>query len=135
MARPRKTTPRVRVREDGSTVSQVHYRIPRPGLPEPIATSQSFDDHAAAIRWAELLDRVGPVEAERVLAAQLAAAPDVIMLTPWLRRHLDSLGESVEEETKRKYRSMIDHDITPFFNGEHLPVDAVTTDMNVAWVE
>ncbi|MFD6399003.1 hypothetical protein [Nocardia sp. NPDC060249] len=59
----------------------------------------------------------------------------MIMLTPWLRRHVDLLGESVEEETKRKYRRMIDHDITPFFNGEHLPVDAVTPDMDVAWVE
>lgn len=30
---------------------------------------------------------------------------------------------------------MIDHDITPFFNGEYLPVDAVTPDMDVTWVE
>ncbi|MEU4707316.1 hypothetical protein AB0G00_12885 [Nocardia salmonicida] len=135
MARPRKTTPRIRVRKDGSTVSQVRCRIPRPGLSEPVATSQSFADHAVAIRWAKLLDQVGSVEAECVLAAQLAAAPDVIMLTPWLRRHVDLLGESVEEETKRKYRRMIDHDITPFSNGERLPVDAVTRDTDVVWVE
>lgn len=127
------TTPRVRVRKDGTTYSQVRYRVTRDG--KTVQSSQSFDDHAAAIRWAKLLDRVGAVEAERVLAAQLASAPDVIMLTPWLRRYVDLLGESVEEETKRKYRRMIDHDITPFFNGNFLPVDAVTPDMDVAWVE
>lgn len=67
------TTPRIRVRKDGSTYSQVRYRITRPGHSKPVQSSQSFDDHAAAIRWARLLDRVGPVEAERVLAAKLAA--------------------------------------------------------------
>ncbi|WP_327147130.1 hypothetical protein [Nocardia sp. NBC_01329] len=123
----------MRVRKDGTTYSQVRYRVTRGG--KTVQSSQSFDDHNAAIRWAKLLDRVGAIEAERVLAAQLASAPDVIMLTPWLRRHVDLLGESVEEETKPKYRRMIDLDITPFFNGNHLPVDAVTPDMDVAWVE
>lgn len=98
MSCPRKTTPRIRVRKDGSTVSQVRYRITRPGE-EETATSQTFTDHAAAVRWAKLLDRVGPIEAERVLAVQLAATPETIMLTPWLRRHVDLFGESVEEET------------------------------------
>ncbi|MGW6699781.1 hypothetical protein [Nocardia sp. NPDC055049] len=123
----------MRVRKDGTTYSQVRYRVTRDG--KTVQSSQSFDDHGAAIRWAKLLDRVGAIEAERVLAAQLASTPDVIMLTPWLRRHVDLLGGSVEEETKRKYRCMIDHDITPFFNGNYPPVDAVTPDMDVAWVE
>ncbi|RJO70622.1 hypothetical protein D5S18_25715 [Nocardia panacis] len=111
----------------------MRYRIERDGT--LVQTSQSFDDHAAAIRFAKLVDRVGPVEAERVLAAQLAAVPEAVMLTPWLHRHVKLLGESVEAETKRKYERIIDHSITPFFNGNHLPVDAVTPDMDVAWVE
>lgn len=130
------TTPRIRVRKDGSTYSQVRYRITRPGHSKPVETSQSFDDHAAAIRWAKLLDRVGPVEAERVLAAQLGAAEDTaVMLTDWLHRYVDGLGKSVDDETKRKYRRYVDRDITPFFNGRHLPVDAVTPELDAAWVD
>ncbi|MER7452525.1 hypothetical protein ABTW96_19795 [Nocardia beijingensis] len=69
------TTPRIRVHKDGSTYSQGRYRVTRPGRSKPVQTSPSFDDHAAAIRWIRLLVRVGPVEAERILAAQLGAAP------------------------------------------------------------
>ncbi|MEU6186633.1 hypothetical protein [Nocardia sp. NPDC047038] len=127
------TTPRIRVRKDGSTHSQVRYRIIRDS--KAVQTSQSFDDHAAAIRWARLLDRVGPAEAEGVLAAQLGAVVDTITLKVWLHRCVDSLGKSVDEETKRKYRRMIDRDIVPFFNGEHLPVDGVTPELDAAWVE
>ncbi|APE32654.1 hypothetical protein BOX37_00150 [Nocardia mangyaensis] len=137
MSRPRKTTPRIRVRKDGSTVSQVRYRIKRPGAAEEIATSQTFVDHAEAIRWAKLLDRVGAVEAERVLAARLAAAAaeaEVLTLKAWLHRYVNSLGKSVEEETKRKYRRMIDRDMVPFF-GEDLPVDALTPELDAAWVD
>ncbi|MFD3431114.1 hypothetical protein [Nocardia fluminea] len=128
------TTPRIRIRTDGSTYSQVRYRITRAGHSKPVQTSQSFDDHAAAIRWAKLLDRVGPIEAERVLAAQLAADPDVVMLKVWLHRYVDSLGKSVDDETKRKYRRMIDRDMVPFF-GEHLPVDAMTPELDAAWID
>jgi integrase len=128
------TTPRIRVRKDGSTYSQVRYRITRPGHRTPVQTSQSFDDHRAAIRWAKLLDRVGPIEAERVLAAQLAADPDVVTLKVWLHRYVDSLGKSVDDETKRKYRRMIDRDMVPFL-GENLPVDAMTPELDAAWVE
>ncbi|MGW5377391.1 hypothetical protein ACWESM_18290 [Nocardia sp. NPDC003999] len=127
------TTPSIRVRKDGSTYSQVRYRIIRDS--KAVQTSQSFDDHAAAIRWARLLDRVGPAEAEGVLAAQLGAVVDTITLKVWLHRYVDSLGKSVDEETKRKYRRMIDRDIVPFFNGEHLPVDGVTPELDAAWVE
>lgn len=126
------TTPRIRVRKDGSTYSQVRYRVTRNG--KTVQASQSFSDHRAAIRWAKLLDRVGPIEAERVLAAQLAAEPDVVMLKVWLHRYVDSLGKSVDEETKRKYRRMIDRDMVPFF-GEHLPVDAMTPELDAAWVD
>lgn len=137
MARPRKTTPRIRVRKDGSTVSQVRYRIKRPGAAEEIATSQTFVDHVEAIRWAKLLDRVGAVEAERVLAARLAAAAaeaEVLTLKTWLHRYVDSLGRSVEDETKRKYRRMVDRDMVPFF-GESLPADALTPELDAAWVD
>ncbi|MBF6460766.1 hypothetical protein IU433_17180 [Nocardia puris] len=111
-------------------------RIPRPqrSAAKSVQTSQSFDDHAAAIRWAKLLDRVGAAEAERVLAAQLAATPEVLTLKVWLHRYINSLGKSVEEETRRKYRRMVDRDMIPFF-GEHLPVDALTPELDAAWVD
>ncbi len=127
------TTPRIRVRKDGSTYSQVRYRITRDG--KTVQASRSFNDHAAAIRWARLLDRVGPIEAERVLDAQLGAVADVLTLTEWLHRYVAGLGKSVDDETRRKYRRYIDRDITPFFQGNHLPVDAVTPELDAAWVE
>lgn len=129
------TTPRVRIRKDGSTYSQVRYRITRPGHSSPVQSSQSFDDHTAAIRWARLLDRVGPIEAERILRAQLAADVATVTLTEWLHRYIKSLGKSVDEETARKYRRIVDRDITPFFNGRFLPLDAVTPELDAAWVE
>jgi integrase len=65
-----------------------------------------------------------PGRAERVLAAQLGAVADTITLQVWLRRYVDRLGKSVDEETKRKYRRMIDRDIVPFFNGSTCPSTA-----------
>jgi len=56
-------------------------------------------------------------------------------LTTWLRRYADRLT-GIEEATRGKYHRYIDIDIDidPFFDGSHIPVDAVTQDMDAAWV-
>ncbi|WP_406234992.1 tyrosine-type recombinase/integrase [Nocardia sp. NBC_01009] len=125
------TTPRIRTRKDGTAYSQVRYRVDRDG--RTLQTSRSFDDHQAAIRWARLLDRVGPIEAERILAAQLAAADEpLVLLVDYLRTYVARLT-GIEEETRRRYGRFIDLDIEPFFT-DSLPIDLLTQDTDAAWV-
>ncbi len=85
-------TPRPRPRKDGTIGFQVRYRVPRPGSPAPVATSQVFDDIESATRWAELLHRVGPVAAEGILAAQLGAGTSQVpTLVECCRHYVDKL--------------------------------------------
>ncbi|WP_328408214.1 hypothetical protein [Nocardia sp. NBC_00403] len=122
------STPRIRIRKDNTTYSQVRYRVECDG--RTVETSQSFDDHGAAIRWAKLLDEVGPLEAERILAAQQGATQsEFVTLTEWLRRYANRLT-GIEEATRTRYHRYI----TPFFDGAYTPVEAVTQDMDAAWV-
>lgn len=124
-------TPRPRPRSDGSICWQVRYTITRNG--RPVATSQPFDDEAAAVQWAALLDKVGPERAEAVLLARLGAEPGAEMtLVEWLRRYADRL-RGVEEETRKRYHRFVDLDIVPFF-GADFPLSAYTEEMDAAWV-
>lgn len=129
-------TPRPRPRSDGTIGYQVRYRIDR-GTGKPTESSQMFDDYTAAANWAELLVRVGAAEAERILAARLGAESSTAMdFVAWLRHYIDRLT-GVEPETKKKYHRFVDLDIAQFYAknyGERLPVDAVTQDMDAAWV-
>ncbi|MFR9752585.1 hypothetical protein ACL02S_16325 [Nocardia sp. 004] len=54
------------------------------------------------------------------------------MLFEWLRRYIDH-RTGVEGATKDKYRRFVDLDIAPSF-GSTLPVDALTQDLDAAWV-
>ncbi|GAB4582585.1 tyrosine-type recombinase/integrase [Nocardia sp. IFM 10818] len=127
------TTPRPRVRKDGGITYQVRYRIDR-GTGKPVQSSQPFADLESATKFARLLDTVGAVEAERILAAQQAAVSgsNVVTFVGWLRHYIDRLT-GVEPETKKKYHRFVDLDIVPFY-GEALPLEAVTQDMDAAWV-
>lgn len=129
-AKKRCHTPRPRPRKDGSICWQVRYTIIRNG--RPVATSQPFDDEAAAVRWAALLDRVGPERAESVLAAQLEASSAAeLTVSQWLRRYAARLT-GIEEATRTKYIRFIDRDVDPFM-GE-LPLRAYTEELDAAWV-
>lgn len=123
-------TPRPRHRADGSIGWQVRYTTTRTGQPK--STSQTFDDEVAAVRWAALLDRVGPERAESVLAAQLATADAAaITIGDWLRRYADRLT-GIEEETRRRYHRFVARDVDPFMGD--LPIGAYTEDLDAAWV-
>ncbi|WP_433197100.1 hypothetical protein ACQP1G_00055 [Nocardia sp. CA-107356] len=123
--------PCIRHRKDDSTYSQVRHRIPCGG--RTVATSQSFDDHAVAVRWYKLFENVGPVEAERNPAVRTAAhAAELVTLTGWLRRYADRLT-GVEPETRKRYHRYIDDDVAGFY-GEGMPLDAVTQDTAAEWV-
>ncbi|MGI5222219.1 tyrosine-type recombinase/integrase [Nocardia sp. CA-290969] len=123
-------TPTPRPRSDGTIGWQVRYYIERGGKLR--RTSQTFDDEVAAVRWAALLDRVGPERAESVLTAQLAAGAAATMtIGQWLRRYADRLT-GIEEETRRKYVRFIERDVDPFMGG--LPIGAYTEELDAAWV-
>jgi integrase len=129
-AKKRCHTPRPRPRKDGSICWQVRYTINRNG--RPVATSQPFDDEAAAVRWAALLDRVGPERAESVLAAQLATSSAAeLTIGEWLRRYAARLT-GIEEATRKKYVRFIERDIDEFMGA--LPLAAYTEDLDAAWV-
>ncbi|WP_280361261.1 hypothetical protein [Nocardia wallacei] len=66
---------RIRTRKDGSAYSQVLFRH------HGKQTSESFDDHAAALEWQGLLDLVGPDEALDILTAAQQATHAVRTLT------------------------------------------------------
>jgi integrase len=129
-AKKRTHTPRPRHRSDGSVGWQVRYTITRGGRRTP--TSQTFDDEVAAVRWAALLDRVGPERAESVLAAQLeAAAAAELTVGEWLRRYAARLT-GIEEATRHKYMRYIERDVDPFMGS--MPVGAYTEELDAAWV-
>ncbi|MFD4439992.1 hypothetical protein ACFWPK_09440 [Nocardia sp. NPDC058519] len=76
-------------------MSQVRYRVPRPGVSEPVATLQTHDDHAAAIRWAKLLDRV----ADRLVAdahgtLELRKGRERALLFDWAVATLPTFSEA-----------------------------------------
>ena len=52
---------RLRPRSDGTVANDVRYRLDRK------SRTMSFDDSAAASRWAKILRQVGPVEAVKLL--------------------------------------------------------------------
>ncbi|NEW27287.1 tyrosine-type recombinase/integrase [Nocardia cyriacigeorgica] len=129
--RKRTHTPRPRPRKDGTVAWQVRYTIVRNG--KTVATSQVFDDEVAAIRWAALLDRLGPDRAEAILSAQLAAEAEAeLTIAAWLRRYVDRLT-GIEPATRKRYHRFIDLDVVGFF-GEHAPLKAYTEELDAAWV-
>ncbi|MGV9678756.1 tyrosine-type recombinase/integrase [Nocardia sp. NPDC003482] len=122
-------TPRPRPRSDGSVAWQVPFNIYEYGRRRQ--TSETFDDYQEAARWATLVERVGAVEALKVLDAQRGEAPDCPTLTEWLRRYADMLT-GIEPETRRRYHRFIDRDIDPFMG--YLPLPAIGPEQDAAWV-
>ncbi|MFE3060643.1 hypothetical protein [Nocardia sp. NPDC059239] len=131
-------TPRPRPRSDGSIGWQVRYNVIRDG--KTVATSQVFDDDAAAFRWAKLLDTVGAEQAEKILAAQLAvqAEPAVITIGQYLRENV-ARRTGIEKATAQRYLRYIALDIDGFLvDGQtsmgSMPVTAYDEDLDAAWV-
>ncbi|MFD3748383.1 tyrosine-type recombinase/integrase [Nocardia sp. NPDC058633] len=124
-------TPRPRPRTDGSVCWQVRYTITRNG--KPVATSQPFDDELEAVRWAALLDKVGPERAEAILFARIGATVPggELTIAEWLRQYADRL-RGIEDATRKRYHRYIDLDVVPFM-GE-LPLSAYTEELDAAWV-
>lgn len=115
---------RIRSRSDGTTYTQVRYRI------NGRQSSLSFDDHAEALALDKLITKVGPLKALEVARITIAA-DHPITLGQWLRHHNDHLT-GVEEGTLERYRSYAEHDFTTL---EDIPLAALTDEDIVGWVQ
>ena len=115
---------RVRARNDGSTYSQVRFR--RNGR----ETSVSFDDHAEALKFSDLVHKLGPAKALEI--SRIVAAPQrTTTVRTWLERHNNSLT-GVEAATLARYKASLRNDIGPVLGD--IPIAALTRDDVAAWV-
>ncbi|ADG98556.1 integrase family protein [Segniliparus rotundus DSM 44985] len=115
---------RVRARKDGSSYTQVMFRL------HGKQTSESFDDHREALKWQALLDRVGPEKARLVLNS--AQEPQTLMTVEELVvRHIEQLT-GLERGTLQKYERYLRNDISPCIGS--LPVALFDEEADAQWV-
>lgn len=123
---------RVRTRKDRTVYYQVCYRIVRDDADAPTESSKSFETPEAAERYQNLITKVGAAEAERIHGLQAAAKrSEIPTVAEVVRAHIAALT-GIEDETRRKYYRIADLDIDPFMG--HLPADALTPELDAAWV-
>jgi integrase len=114
---------RIRTRTDGSTYTQVRYRI------SGRQRSVSFNDHAEALQFEALIAKVGPAKALEI--SRIVIAQDRgLTVGEWLEHHNDHLT-GVEAATVKKYRAYADNDMDPLSD---IPLLALTPDDVSAWV-
>ncbi|GAB3211392.1 site-specific integrase [Nocardia tengchongensis] len=118
---------RVRTRPDTSTYTQILFRH------NGKQASRSWDDHATALRWKELLDKVGSTEAIAILDAQLGVQADgTPTLKQWLLTYIDCLT-GVEAGTIDRYKAMVRNDFDETISA--LPVTAITDAVVACWIQ
>ena len=117
---------RIRTLEDGTTTTAVLYRIGKK------QTSKSFDDHKAALRYKDLVDKIGPVEAEKILFAEEGVTLTGLTVTEWITEYIDHLT-GIEDATRNRYRTFLTRDIAPLLGA--LPLTAVNDQAIARWVQ
>ena len=115
---------RFRTRADGSTYTQVRFRI------YGKQSSVSFDDHAEALQFDDLIAKVGAAKALEI--TKIVIAHDrALTVRQWLHEYNDHLS-GLEEQTVTKYKSYAEHDFDLIGD---IPL-AGLTDRDVAdWIE
>lgn len=116
---------RVRQRKDGSSYTAVLYAL------DGKQSSSSFNDHAEAVAFQQLANRVGPVTALEVWRAR-QPTDDGHTVASWCAYHIDHLT-GVNPATRTKYRSYVANDIAPSRIGP-LPLSALTNHDVAAWL-
>lgn len=114
---------RIRTRSDGSTYTQVRFRL------HGHQRSLSFNDHAEALKLDNLIDRVGAAKALEITRIVITAEK-AMTLRDWLDDYNDHLS-GLEEVTVTKYRSYAANDFDPIAD---MPLAAVTEQDVAAWV-
>ena len=115
---------RIRTRGDGSSYTQVRYRIGGK------AGSVSFDDHGEALQFDALVAKVGALKALEI--TKIVIAQDrALTVGEWLRHHNDHLT-GVVPETLKNYRRYAEKDFPTLVD---IPLSALTPDDVRAWVQ
>lgn len=112
-------------RKDGSVYTQVLFRHP-----DGRQSSLSFDDHASAVEWRDLIEKVGVVKALEVVGTEQKRRPG-LTVADWLEHHINHLT-GVQSGTVKKYRGYARQDINPALG--HIPLYALTHEDVSVWV-
>jgi integrase len=118
-------TVRVRQRKDGSTYSQVRYRL------DGVESSASFNDHAEALQFCDLATRLGPAKALDVWRVEQHHAAGMTV-TQWVKHHIEHLTGATDR-TRHDYRAYLRNDIERSSIGV-LPLAALSRDDIARWV-
>lgn len=116
---------RITTRKDGSTYTQILFRERVPGRDKPVQTSESFDDHAAALRFKKILDSAGVEAARKILDAEQAdvsAPPAVTLNDNFAETYIRGLTGLAEAQRER-YRAYMRNDFGPYLGD--LPLEAL----------
>jgi integrase len=114
---------RFRTRSDGSTYTQVRFRI------HGKETSVSFNDHAEAMQFDDLIAKVGPAKAVEI--TRIVIAHDrALTVGQWLTHHNEHLT-GVEPETLNRYKSYAKNDFALI---EDIPLAALTDEDVARWM-
>lgn len=118
-------TVRVRKREDGSTYSQVRYRL------DGVESSASFNDHAEALQFCDLANRLGPAKALDVWRVEQHHVAGMTV-EQWINHYIDHLT-GVAKSTIYDYRSYLRKTSRPALGA--IPLAALTSDDIAEWVQ
>jgi integrase len=116
---------RVRQRKDGSSYTAVLYVL------DGTQTSSSFNDHAEAVAFQQLANRVGPAKALEVWRTR-QSTDEGHTVASWCAEHIDQLT-GVNAATRTKYHRYVANDIAPSKIGP-LPLSAMTNHDVAAWL-
>ncbi|WP_297733916.1 hypothetical protein [Mycobacterium sp.] len=116
---------RVRRRKDGSSYTAVLYTL------HGKQSSFSFNDHAEAVAFQQLANRVGPAKALEVWRTR-QPTDDGHTVASWCAYHIDHLT-GVNPATRTKYRRYVANDIAPSRIGP-LPLTALSNHDVAAWL-
>lgn len=114
---------RFRTRSDGSTYTQVRFRV------HGKQTSVSFNDHAEALAFDDLIAKVGAAKALEITRI-VVAHDNALTVGQWLKHHNEHLT-GVEAGTMVRYKSYAEHDFALI---EDIPLAALTADDVAGWM-
>src|SRR5690606_27009302 len=120
--------PQAKVLKDGT----VRWRQPYRRFPGAKVTYEMFDTPEDAVRFGELVDKIGGQAAYEARTAITGAPSGTLTLAAWFDRHLESLAASRTPGTIEDYRRMAERTWLPPLGP--LPLAAVTRDAVVRWV-
>ncbi|WP_051407147.1 site-specific integrase [Nocardia sp. CNY236] len=119
---------RTRVRKDGTSYHSILFRH------HGTQSSRSFEDYREALKFKDLLDRVGPDRALDIIDAIHGVSQTGV---PTLREAIDDhIGAltGVEKGTKLRYRRYLENDVATFQGMADLPITAIDAKLLGCWV-